>query len=102
MRHNRCLLGALLAVVSIVGYVVLALSGDARLEAARGVFLFAAPFIAMLLSASTSEKLNKSGEIRQQTHEHLPKRVDDVSAAATEERLKQLLRKRCRRRRGRG
>jgi signal-transduction protein with cAMP-binding, CBS, and nucleotidyltransferase domain len=89
---NKFLMGVVLAIASIFGYVALALSGSDRLEAARGVFLFTTPFIAMLLGASAFEKINaKTDEIKQQTNGHLTKRIEDTADAAAEAAIKRVL-----------
>ena len=89
MIDNKFLLGVILAVASIVGYVALALSGDDRLEAARGVFLFATPFIAILLGASAFERINeRTKNIESQTNGHLTKRIQDTADAAAEAAVK--------------
>jgi hypothetical protein len=80
---NKFLLGVILAIASIAGYVSLALSGIRDLEAARGVFLFATPFIAILLGASAFDKINeRTKTIADQTNGHLTKKINDTAEAA--------------------
>lgn len=88
MTDNKFLLGVVLAIFSMVGYVVLALSGNDNLEAARGVFLFVTPFIAILLGSSAYDKIKN---IEKQTNGHLTKRIEDTADAAAEAAVKRVL-----------
>lgn len=88
MVNNKFVLGVILAIVCIAAYVIMALSSNPDIEAARGVMIFATPFIVALLGGGVVDKLtNGQDEIKQkvttvehQTNGALTARLDQQTA----------------------
>lgn len=89
---NRFLLGVLLAIISVVGYVALAYSGVEQLEAARGIFFFTTPFIAILLGQNIMERIERKTEATlDQTNGALTRKINNAMDEAAHRAVQQAI-----------
>lgn len=85
--NNSTLWGGILALSSLVAYVILAAIGS---EAASltNMIGFISPFIAVLLIAKQNDKIQESvDEVRKNTNGVLSKKIDDIADAAAQRAL---------------